>query len=642
MPTYAELQQQAGDAGSRIAARTQTRIAVCVDTSSIAKGALETLQALKDEVARRNIDANVGQVGGNGLSFANPVVLVHKPGVAGDPHGSKVLYQDVRAADVPAFVDSVLVKSEDYDRWTLGALHGSPGAHVPDMGDHPWWKLQSRHLMQDMGDVDPENIDECIARGAYSGLERAMTMTQEEVIAEVIASTLGGRGGSYFPTGRKWDFLRTSTTTPKNMVCNADEGDPGAWLNRMTLECDPHALIEGMMIGGWAAGAYHGYIYIREEYPLAFARTKTAVEQAYEKGVLGPDVLGRGWSFDMEVVLGAGSYVCGEESGLIASIEDGRGMPKIRPPFPAASGVFGEGSNVNNVESYHTAAWVLRYGLDKWKETGTQRNAGSKMFCVSGDVNRVGCFELPFGTPLRELLEACGGGMIGGRAVKAIQVGGPLTGITPDFYLDLGMEAEVYRENKLGSLGGGGFVFMDDGSCVVDVLSQIHWFIEDESCGRCTTCHGGSQRMVEILRRIQRGGGRESDIGKMRLITDTLRNSNCQHGQLAPVTILHTLDWFMEDLEEHIYGRHCRAQVCKGLIEYQITAPDNAGLAKAADYCPTDAISQKDGAWSIDQALCVRCDACRELCPNAVTVAHRFPAGLGPAPELLPVQPAQR
>ncbi|HEY7269621.1 MAG TPA: NADH-ubiquinone oxidoreductase-F iron-sulfur binding region domain-containing protein [Dehalococcoidia bacterium] len=635
MPTLAELTQQAEPARRRIEALDKTRIAVGIDTSSIAKGALETLQALRDEVARRNMDVVVDQVGGNGLSFANPVVIVQTSA------GSKVLYQQVSAEDAPAFIESVLVKGEDYDRWTLGAFHGRPGAHVPMMDDHPWWSIQSRKLMQDMGEIDPENVDEALVRGAYVGLERAMSMGQEEVIAEVIASTLGGRGGSYFPTGRKWDFLRTSTTHPKNMVCNADEGDPGAWLNRMTMECDPHALIEGMMIGGWATGAYHGYIYIREEYPLAFERMQKAVDQAYERGILGKNVLGRDWSFDMHVVRGAGSYVCGEESGLIASIEDARGMPKIRPPFPAASGVFGEGSNVNNVESYHTATWVMRYGVAEWKKTGTERNAGSKMFCVSGDVNRVGCFELPFGTHLRELLDVCGGGVPEARSVKAIQVGGPLTGLTPDFYLDLGMEAEVYRENKLGSLGGGGFVFLDQGACVINMLSQLHWFIEDESCGRCTTCHGGTQRMVEILRRIQKGGGRESDIGKLRLICDTLRNANCQHGQLAPVTILHALDWFMDDLEEHIFDRRCRASACKGLVEYEITSQEG-DLAKAADYCPTNAIVQEEGNWLIDQDLCVKCHACKEIAPSAVTIVDRFEAGLGPAPELISVQPAER
>jgi NADH:ubiquinone oxidoreductase subunit F (NADH-binding) len=342
----------------------------------------------------------------------------------------------------------------------------------------------------------------------------------------------------------------------------------------------------------------------------------------------------------MKVVRGAGSYVCGEESGLIASIEDARGMPKIRPPFPAASGVFGEGSNVNNVESYHTATWVMRHGVDAWKTTGTEQNAGGKMFCASGDIERAGCFELPFGTPLRQLLEVCAGGIPGGRPIKAIQIGGPLTGITPEFYLDLGMEPQTYRENKLGSLGGGGFVFMDDSTCVVDVLAQIHWFIEDESCGRCTTCHGGSQRMVEILRRIQRGGGRDSDIGKMRLLCDALRYSNCQHGQLAPVTILHTLEWFMDDVNEHIYDRRCRAKVCKGLIAYEADRdeagrPEHAAaLVRANRACIRVLAGERTDA-------CLDCFVCRELLPEVVRIVDRFEPGAGPAPELISVQPAE-
>jgi NADH-quinone oxidoreductase subunit F len=634
MPVYRELTDAAEDAGRRIDGDARPRIAVCIDTSSLATGARATLDAIRDAVRRAKADADVDQAGGNGMSFANPVVIVSKP------DRSVVVYGPVRADDAKEFVDSVVVKNEAANRWAIGALGGFVD-DVEPMDNHPWWAIQVRRLMQDMGYCDPDSIDDYIARGAYAGLNRALGMSQEEVIAEVVESTLGGRGGSYFPTGRKWDFLRTSPTTPKTMVCNADEGDPGAWVNRMTMENDPHALIEGMAIGGYACGAYLGYIYIREEYPLAFERMQRAVEQARQRGVLGESVLGSDFAFDLKVVRGAGSYVCGEESGLIASIEDARGMPKIRPPFPAASGVFGEGSNVNNVESYHTAAWVMRHGVEAWKTSGTEQNAGGKMFCTSGHVERVGCFELPFGTPLRELLETCGGGIPGNRRIKAIQIGGPLTGITPSFYLDLGMEPQTYRENMLGSLGGGGFVFMDESTCVIDVLAQLHWFIEDESCGRCTTCHGGTQRMVEILRRIQQAGGRESDIGKMRLLCETLRFSNCQHGQLAPVTILHALEWFIDDLNEHIFERRCRARVCSGLIRYEADR-DAAGraehaeaMARAAATCLNAVTGQSDGP-------CLDCLVCRSLLPDVVKAVDVFPAGAGagPAPELISVQPA--
>jgi len=628
---YEELKQQAEPARRRLEALDRPRIAVCIDTSSISRGAHETLAALRESVSRRNLDVDVDQVGGNGLSFANPVVMVQRD-------GAKVLYANVGAGEADQFVESVIVKGESANRWVLGALDGSHGGGVPLLADLPWWKIQVRRLMQDMGEIDPENIDEAIARGAYAGLERALNMGPEETIKEVTDSRLRGRSGSDFPTGTKWNFLRTSTTYPKAMVCNADEGDPGAWVNRMTLENDPHALIEGMIIGGHATGAARGYIYIREEYPLAFERVSKAVAQAYEKGILGPSVLGSGWGFDLMVVRGAGSYVCGEESGLIASIEDGRGMPKIRPPFPAASGVFGQGSNVNNVETYHSCAWLFRNGVARYLEYDTGRNAGTMMFTVSGHVERVGCFELPLGLPTRDLLEVCAGGIRQGHKFKALQQGGPLAGIMPEFALDLGLEPENYKEKGVGSMGGGGMVFLDDTACIVDLCSQFEWFLEDESCGRCTTCHGGTQRMVEILRRIQRGGGRESDIGKLRLLAATLRYSNCVHGQAAPAVVVNSLDWFSDELDEHIFERRCRAKVCKGLIRYEVTS--QAGdLPKAADYCPTGAIVQEDGAWVIDQDLCVRCNACKEIAPEAVSIVDRFPAGIGPAPEPVPVQP---
>src|SRR3990170_2471594 len=397
MPSYADLLAQAEPARRRIEALDRPRIAVGVDTSSVAAGARETLAASREAVSQRGLDADVDQVGGNGLSFANPVVEVAKA------PGSRVLYQNVRAEDAAEFVDAALVRGEVDNRWLLGALAGAEG--VKRMDDHAWWSIQKRRLMQDMGVIDPEDIDQAIARGAYSGLERALTMGQEAVIAEVTSSRLRGRSGSDFPTGRKWDFLRTSPTSPKTMVCNADEGDAGAWVNRMTMENDPHALIEGMIIGAWATGAIRGYVYIRDEYPLANERMVRAVEQARERGILGEKVLGRDFSFDLKVVRGAGSYVCGEESGLIASIEDARGMPKIRPPYPATSGVFGQGSNVNNVETYHSVAWLFRNSVEQYLEIDTGRNAGTMMFSLSGHVQRVGCFEVAMGTKVRDLFE---------------------------------------------------------------------------------------------------------------------------------------------------------------------------------------------------------------------------------------------
>ncbi len=632
MATYRELVDAAEEAGQRIDGDARPRLAVCIDTSSIATGAQLTLDALRDAVQQAKADVDVDQVGGNGMSFANPVVIVSKP------DRSVIVYGSVTTADAAEFFESVVVKDEAANRWTIGALGGFRD-DVEPMQNHAWWAIQRRGLMADMGIADPDRIDDYIARGAYAGLNRALGMTPEEVIAEVSGSKLSGRSGGFFPTGRKWDFLRTSPATPKTMVCNADEGDPGAWVNRMTMENDPHALIEGMTIGGFACGAYLGYVYVREEYPLAFERMQRAVEQARERGVIGENVLGTDFAFDLKVVRGAGSYVCGEESGLIASVEDGRGMPKIRPPFPAASGVFGQGSNVNNVQSYHGAAHCMRVGVEKFAEVGTERNPGTMMFTVSGHVNRVGCFELPFGTSVRDAYETCAGGAQPGHSFKALQPGGPLLGIVNERALDFGMEPETFREGNAVGIGGGGFVFLDERACIIDLATQFEWFIEDESCGRCTTCHGGTQRMVEMMRRIKKGGGRESDIPKFRLLADTLRYSNCFHGQFAPSIIMNAIDSFADEFNEHIFERRCRAKVCSGLTRYEADReaaqrPEHAAaMARAAETCLNAMTGASDGP-------CLDCFVCHELLPDLIKVVDRFPAGAGLAPELISVQPA--
>jgi NADH:ubiquinone oxidoreductase subunit F (NADH-binding) len=632
MPTYAELVSQAEPARRRLDAVDKARFAVAVDTSSIAVGALETLEALRAAAEERDLEVVVDQAGGNGLSFANPTVELALT------DGTRVLYQHVFADDVPAFLDAV-GEGEFDNEWLLGALANGHGLHR--MSDHPWWLAQDRRLMSEMGVVDPDNIDDFLARGAYAGLDRSLQMTQEEVIAEVTGAKLGGRSGGFFPTGRKWDFLRTSPASPKAMVCNADEGDPGAWVNRMTMENDPHALIEGMVIGGYACGAARGYIYIREEYPLAFERVERAIAQAYERGLLGESILGHDFAFDLTVVRGAGSYVCGEESGLIASIEDARGMPKIRPPFPAASGVFGQGSNVNNVASYHCAAWIMRHGVEKYVEVGTERNPGTMIFSLSGHVNRVGCFELAFGTTVGQAFEVCGGGAPEGHHFKALQPGGPLLGIVPELALALKIEPEAFREAGAVGLGGGGFVFLDDSACVIDLCSQYEWFIEDESCGRCTTCHGGTQRTLEVIRRIQRGGGRESDLGKLKLLADTLRYSNCFHGQFALSIVSNTLQWFEDEVREHIFDRRCRAKVCRGLVRYEadreaLDRPElQDAVTRANDLCLRVVTGETDTA-------CLDCDVCYELLPEVVGKVDRFEAGIGPAPELISVQPGER
>jgi NADH:ubiquinone oxidoreductase subunit F (NADH-binding) len=477
--------------------------------------------------------------------------------------------------------------------------------------------LQTRRLMANCGVIEPESIDQYIGRGGYEGLARALATPAEGVIKEVTDAGLWGRGGAAFPTGRKWDFLRGAKNQPKYMVCNADEGDPGSFVNRTLMEGDPHLIIEGIAIGGYACGASRGYIYLREEYPLCAERMNTAIRQARERGLLGPDILGSGFAFDIEVVRGAGSYVCGEETGLIASIEDRRGMPKIRPPFPAQAGVFAKPTNVNNVETYANAPLIMRHGAPWYAAMGTEKNKGTKMFSLSGHIQRVAVLEVPFGTPLRRLIDACGG-LLEGRTLKAIQPGGPLGGIINAQHVDIPLEPEPFREQG-ALLGSGGLVIFDDTACVIDMCLYFEWFAEDESCGRCTTCHGGTQRMVEILRRIANGGGRSSDKEMLRLLGDTMRWSNCAHGTAAPTVVLNMLGAFPEEYQAHVESKHCPARVCRGLIRYEITGT-SPKLPDAAAICPTAAIVENNGRYAIDQGLCIKCDACRELAPDAVQV----------------------
>jgi NADH-quinone oxidoreductase subunit F len=603
---------------------------VAVATCSKAAGADETLAAIREEVARLGEEALVLEVGCPGLCFADPVVDVHLPGYP------RVLYGPVLAQDVPRLLGAVLGPQKALPELALGmipeegvppsAYHGTAMASLPLLQETDWMRLQVRRLMANVGIIEPANAEHYIARGGYEGLARALDMTPEEVIKEVLDAGLWGRGGAAFPTGRKWDFLRQARVTPKYLICNADEGDPGSFVNRNLLEGDPHLIIEGMAIAAWATGASYGYIYIRDEYPLAVQRMQQAIEDARRMGLLGRGILGSPLELELEVVRGAGSYVCGEETGLIASIEGTRGMPKIRPPYPAQAGVFGMPTNVNNVESYANVPLILRHGAAWYASVGTERNKGTKMFSLSGNIRRGGVLEVPLGTPLRDVILVAGGGVPEGRRLKAVQPGGPLSGVVPASRIMAGdglpLEPEPFREMGM-LMGSGGLVVMDDSTCVVDLAIYFEWFAEDESCGRCTTCFAGTRRLLEILRRIAQGGGRPQDVELMQLLASTMRYSNCAHGQAAPTVIMSLLGLFREELDAHLLGRRCPARVCRGLVRYEIVeqAPE---LAEAAHVCPTGAIVREDGRYRIEQALCIKCDACREVAPAAVQVVDAF------------------
>ncbi len=613
MPTYDELRAAAEPKWAAAERPSRPLFVVSINTSSIAAGARETLEALQKLSASGGFD--VGVTGDTGLAWAEPVVQVRRP------NGATVLYGRVTADGAQAFASAAAqgIAKE----FAIGIVDGPAQDGVPALADLDWFKAQVRWMMRNCGVIDPDDIDHYIGRGGYGTFMEWSTQTRDEVIKVVTGSTLRGHSGSFFSTGTKWKFLKDATAEPKYLVCNADEGDPGAWVNRVLMESDPHLILEGMLIAAYASGATYGWIYLRDEYPLAHERLTRAIEACRARGILGPNALGTGVHFDCEIVRGAGAYVCGDETGLISSINDERGMPRIKPPFPAQRGVLEKPTNVNNVETYAAAATLLRIGADEFSTVGTEANRGTKMFTVSGACEKTGCLEVPFGITVQELLAAAGG-IAGGRAFKALQQGGPLSGLLrADKAAPLALEPEPFRAAGVG-MGGGGLIFLDDTACVVDLNVGFAWFLEDESCGRCTTCRGGNQRMLEIVKRVARGQGHESDVERLKTLDATMQYSNCFHGTLSPTMTRNMLQHFREEYDAHAFGHRCPAKVCPELIRYTVTQ-QSATVAEAAALCPVGAIAQQGGAWSIDDAACIRCNACREHAPVAIDVVDRYP-----------------
>jgi NADH:ubiquinone oxidoreductase subunit F (NADH-binding) len=534
------------------------RIRVTRDTSSLARGADETIARLQAAVDSKKLVADIGITGSWGFCWMEPCVTVR---TAAGTH--TILYGNVSADRVDEFVEA-LAAGKDFPELALGVIEGNATPEIPLLSDHPFMKGQVRRVMANIGIIDPENIDHYLANDGYAGFGKALDMDAEAIVKEMLDSGLGGRAGANFPTGRKWDFLRSATTSPRYLVCNADEGDPGAWVNRVLLEGDPHLIVEGLLIAALAGNADEAYVYIRYEYPLAFARMQKAVAQAREKGLLGKNILGSGKDFDVVPFLGAGSYVCGDETGLINSVDGYRGMPRIKPPFPAQAGLWNKPTNVNNVESYANAPMIMRNGAQWWSSVSDAKEKGTKMFTFSGTVNWAGCVEVPFGPTIGTVIDQWCGGMRPGSTLKGFQPGGPLSGIA-NANRNLSLTLDPYRE--LGMfLGGGGICFFDQHSCILDLCEFFLGFCEDESCGRCTTCHGGTQRAVELVRRIRAGGGRDADIETLNLLIGTMVWSNCFHGQFAMTTIKTALKAFPDEWNEHIIEKKCRAGVCEALI----------------------------------------------------------------------------
>lgn len=609
MPTYEELRTTGEAAWAAVEKPARPLFVVSINTSSIASGARETLEALQKLAAGGGFD--VMQTGDDGLSWAEPVVQVRKP------DGQHILYGHVTADKAEAFV-AVAAKGVAKEH-AIGVINGAADG-VPMLRDLDWAKIQVRWLMHNCGVIDPDNLDHYLGRGGYQQFVEAARMSRDDLINVVKGSTLRGHSGSFFSTGMKWQFLKDATAEPKYLVCNADEGDPGAWVNRVIMESDPHSMLEGMLIGAYATGATHGWIYLRDEYPLAIERMDKAIADCKARGIIGPDCLGTGVNFDCEVVRGAGAYVCGDETGLISSINDERGMPRIKPPFPAQSGVLGLPTNVNNVETYACVTALLRVGADTYSTVGTEANRGTKMFTVSGACEKTGCVEVPFGTTVSDLLASVGG-IANSREFKALQQGGPLSGLLPASIAGpLSLEPEPFRALGVG-MGGGGLMFLDDTHCVIDLNVMMSHFLEDESCGRCTTCRIGNQRMVEIFERTARGEGSERDEGHLKQLDASFQYSNCFHGTLSPTIMRNTLQYFRDEYNAHLFDHRCPAQVCEGLIKYVVVG-NSPALAEAAAICP-DHIAAS-GAQPAGDGRCSRGGACREAAPADIAIEDRF------------------
>ncbi|HHV61324.1 MAG TPA: NADH-quinone oxidoreductase subunit NuoF [Firmicutes bacterium] len=561
----------------------RAHVLVCAGAGCVSSGCKAVEQALRAEVAQQGLDGEVKiiQTGCVGSCDQGPVIVVY-------PEGT--FYRKVRPDDVPEIVEEHLLKGRPVERLLYRDESSEPVVNLEDIG---FFKRQRKIVLRNCGVINPEDITEYIARDGYEALGRVLTeMTPEEVIDIVKRSGLRGRGGAGFPTGVKWGFTAKAAGSPKYVVCNADEGDPGAFMDRSVLEGDPHSVIEAMAIAGYAIGSNQGYVYVRAEYPLAIERLSIAIKQAREYGLLGKDIFSTGFDFDLEIRVGAGAFVCGEETALIASIEGRRGMPHPKPPFPANEGLWGKPTLINNVETYANIPPIILNGPEWFAGIGTEKSKGTKVFALAGKINNTGLVEVPMGTTLREIIYEVGGGIPGGRRFKAAQTGGPSGGCIPAEHLDVPMEYDSLV--KLGAMmGSGGLIVMDDHTCMVDMARFFLQFTQDESCGKCTPCREGTKVMLDILTRITEGKGREGDVELLEDLARTIKNTAlCGLGQTAPNPVLSTIRYFRDEYEAHIREKRCPAGVCQALVKYEIIQDKcrRCGLCQKA--CPVGAIEE--------------------------------------------------
>lgn len=596
-------------------------IRVGTATCGRSAGALDVLKALKAELSQRGIEANVIQVGCLGLCYVEPLVDIMKPG------HPRVCYGSMTPELVSQLIEDYLVKDNPRSDLALGTLGDTDVEGIPRLFDLPMFKPQVRIALRNCGHIDPENIDHYIANDGYSGLAKALKMRPEEVIEEVKKSGLRGRGGAGFPTGRKWEFCRKAVGEEKYLICNADEGDPGAFMDRSLLEGDPHAVLEGILIGAYAIGATEGYIYIRAEYPLAIERLKVALNQMEEYGLLGENILGSNFSFHIKVKEGAGAFVCGEETALMMSIEGKRGMPRPRPPFPAVSGLWGKPTNINNVETWGNVSAILQRDGDWYASYGTEKSKGTKTFALAGKVKRTGLIEVPLGILLHQVIYDIGGGIVDDKRFKAVQTGGPSGGCLPAELLNLPVDYETLTE--AGSImGSGGMIVMDEDTCIIDIAHYFLDFVQKESCGKCAPCRIGTNQMLDILERITKGEGKPGDIERLQRLAETVLNGSlCGLGKTAPNPVLTTIRYFRKEYEAHINEKRCPALACRELISYYILPDKCQGCLICLRNCPAEAIKGgKRMIHVIKQEKCIKCGTCLEVCPprfNAVVKVSR-------------------
>ena len=585
----------------------RAHLLVCAGTGCVSCGSFKIKEALEKEVKKKGLQDEVQVVatGCNGFCERGPIVLVQPDGI---------FYQLLKVEDVPHLVEEHLLKGRPVKK--LMYVPPAEKKPVPKMKDIEFFKHQRLIVLRNRGRIDPEKVEEYIAFDGYEAMAKALSeMTPAAIIDEILFSGLRGRGGAGFPTGKKWAACAKEKGTPKYLICNGDEGDPGAFMDRSVLEADPHAVLEGMVIGAKAIGASKGFIYIRHEYPLALKRVEIAIGQARESGLLGEDILGTGFDFDLEIVQGAGAFVSGEETALIASVEGKIAMPQQRPPYPAHKGLWGKPTVINNVETWATVPNIIRRGSEWFAGLGTETSKGTKIFSLVGKINNTGLVEVPMGITLREVVFGIGGGIPDNREFKAVQIGGPSGGCLPTKLLDLPIDYESLTAAG-AMMGSGGMIVMDDKTCMVDIAKYFLNFLQDESCGKCVSCREGTQRMYEIVKDITEGKGREGDLALLEELAEVTKDASlCGLGQTAGNPILTTLRYFRHEYEAHILDKRCPAGVCTKLIRYVVLSEKCTGCLSCKKACPTEAITGTlKEVHSIIQTKCIKCGACKEAC----------------------------